>query len=179
VSCAHLTTRPTESRQRERQRGNGVELTDAQLRARTFARAVSSLRERWTAQPMRDLRDSPVDPQTRQALSALAVDCVGLLEEHGSRLALDALVGLDPDALVMDPDRARPGRAAQAKEVTKETVLDWLDLVCDALRDRYPVPRGGTFPHADGRRRTVSAPVPPPNRVNEDLSARREVPRPP
>lgn len=48
-----------------------------------------------------------MDEPTRKALASLARDCDGLLEGHGAKWSLDALIGLDPEAkLDVSPEQA-------------------------------------------------------------------------
>lgn len=138
---------------------------EEQRRARTFVRGVKRITERWAQQTLSELREGTVDEPTRRALAALALDCDGLLEGHGAQWPLAALIGLNPDTQrAISSEQAQKERYAASQPVTQEEVINWIDLVCDALEDLHK-PRkkpGQSRPPSQIRqpRRVVSARLP-------------------
>ena len=100
-----------------------------------------------------------MDEPTRRVLASLARDRDGLLEGHGAKWSLDALIGLDPEAkLDVSPEQATGKRELGRPAVTKEQVIDCIDMVCDALEDIYRIPTQSA--QARVPRRVVSARIP-------------------
>lgn len=126
-----------------------MELTPEQRAARAFVRGVASLRTGWRQQPLSELRESFLDVPTRQALADLARGCSDLLESHPARWTLDALMGLHLDI-------PSPPPTSERESVSKEQAIDWIDMVCDALKELYEPPEAAPASELQPRRRVVT-----------------------
>lgn len=120
-------------------------------RAPIFVKGVARISRRWGQQRLPELSDSIIDDPTRRSLAHLARGYDGLLDNHGAHHGLDALIGLDPEAQ-LDPDPAQaevPSPASWRPDVTRDEMLNWIELVCDGLEDLYK-PKNGS-PPIEGR----------------------------